>query len=109
MAPTRWLQIVPSFDMIKLHDTMEDVDKQTTVVTERGQISIPASIRRELGLKTGQPLVWEKISDWECLVKVLRKKKPVGALAMIGFAARSRGEKGRRTAEVMAKLRAGDR
>lgn len=85
------------------------MDKQTTVVTERGQISIPAAIRKELGLKTGQPLVWEKISDRECLIKVPRKKKPVGAVAMIGFAARFRGEKGRRTVEVMAELRKGER
>ena len=85
------------------------VDKLTTVVTERGQVSIPAPIRKELGLKTGQPLVWEKISDRECLVKVPRKKKPVGAMAMLGFAARLRGEKGRRTARVMAELREGER
>jgi len=85
------------------------VDKLTTVVTERGQVSIPAPIRKELGLKTGQPLVWEKISDRECLVKVQRKKKPVGAMATLGFAARFRGEKGRRTARVMAELREGER
>jgi AbrB family looped-hinge helix DNA binding protein len=85
------------------------VDKHTTVVTERGQVSIPAVIRKELGLKAGQPLLWEKISDRECLVKIPRKKKPLGAVAMIGFAARFRGEKGRTTAEVMAELREGER
>jgi AbrB family looped-hinge helix DNA binding protein len=85
------------------------VDRHTTVVTERGQVSIPAVIRKELGLKAGQPLVWEKISDRECLVRIPRKKKPVGAIAMIGFAARFRGEKGRSTAEVMAELREGER
>jgi len=85
------------------------VDKLITVVTERGQVSIPAAIRKELGLKTGQPLVWERISDRECLVKIPSKKKPLGAMAMLGFAARFRGEKGRRTAEVMAELRKGER
>jgi AbrB family looped-hinge helix DNA binding protein len=85
------------------------VNKQTTVVTERGQVSIPAAIRKELGLKPGQPLVWEKLSNRECLVKIPQKKKPVGAIAMIGFAARFRGEKGRRTADVMAELREGER
>ena len=85
------------------------MDKFTTVVTERGQVSIPAAIRKELRLKAGQPLVWEKISDRECLVKIPRKKKPVGAMAMLGFAARFRGEKGRRTASVLAELREGDR
>jgi AbrB family looped-hinge helix DNA binding protein len=82
---------------------------QTTVVTERGQVSIPAAIRKELGLKPGQPLVWEKLSDRECLVRVPRKKKPLGAKAMLGFAARFRGEKGRPTAEWMAELRAGEK
>ena len=85
------------------------VDKLTTVVTERGQVSIPVLIRKELDLKTGQPLVWEKISDRECLVNVPRKKKPVGAMVMLGFAARFRDEKGRRTARVMAELREGER
>lgn len=82
---------------------------QTTVVTERGQVSIPAVIRKALNLKPGQPLVWEKLSDRECLVRVLRKKKPLGAMAMIGFAARFRGEEGRRTSEVMSELREGER
>ncbi|MBA3544529.1 MAG: AbrB/MazE/SpoVT family DNA-binding domain-containing protein [Chthoniobacterales bacterium] len=82
---------------------------QTTVVTERGQVSIPAAIRKALGLKPGQPLVWEKLSDRECLVRVPSKKKPLGAKAMLGFAARFRGEKGRSTAEWMAELRAGEK
>lgn len=82
---------------------------QTTVVTERGQISIPAAIRREMGLKPGQPLVWEKLSDRECLIRVPQKKKPLGAKAMLGFAARFRGEKPRPTDEIMAELREGER
>jgi bifunctional DNA-binding transcriptional regulator/antitoxin component of YhaV-PrlF toxin-antitoxin module len=63
------------------------MDKLITVVTERGRVSIPASLSKELGLKTGQPLVWKKISDRECLVKVPRKK----------------------AAKVMAELREGER
>ncbi len=85
------------------------MNTRTTVVTERGQVSIPAAIRKELGLKPGQPLVWEKLSDRECLVRVPRKKKPLGAKAMLGFAARFRGEKGRPTAEWMTELRAGEK
>ncbi len=84
------------------------MNTRTTVVTERGQVSIPAAIRKELDLKPGQPLIWEKLSDRECLVRVPRKKKPLGAKAMLGFAARFRGEKGRPTAEWMAELRAGE-
>ena len=94
--------------MMNLHDNLGSMDKYTTVVTERGQISIPATIRKELGLKTGQPLVWEKVSERECLVKVPQKKRPIGAKSMIGFAARFRGGKGRRTAQVMTELREGE-
>jgi AbrB family looped-hinge helix DNA binding protein len=85
------------------------MNAQTTVVTERGQVSIPAAIRKALGLKPGQPLIWEKVSDRECLVRVPSKKKPLGAKAMLGFAAAFRGEKGRPTDEVMAELREGER
>lgn len=82
---------------------------QTTVVTERGQISIPAAIRKEMGLKPGQPLVWEKLSDRECLIRIPQKKKPLGAKAMLGFAARFRGEKGMPTEKWMAILREGEK
>jgi AbrB family looped-hinge helix DNA binding protein len=94
--------------MMDSHDSLVPMDKLTTVVTERGQVSIPAVIRKELHLKTGQPLVWEKISDRECLVKIPRKKA-LSATAMLGFAARFRGEKGRRSASVIAELRQGER
>lgn len=82
---------------------------QITVVTERGQISIPASIRKELNLKPGQALIWEKLSDRECLVRIPQKKKPLGAKAMLGFAARFRGEKGMPTDKWMAILREGEK
>lgn len=96
--------------MINRHDKITTMNAQTTVVTERGRISIPAAIRKALNPKPGQPLIWEKLSDRERLVRVPRKrKKPLGAMAMLGFAARFRGEEGRRTAEVMAELREGAR
>lgn len=82
---------------------------KTTVVTERGQVSIPASIRKEMGLKPGQLLVWEKLSDRECLIRLPPKKKPLGAKAMLGFAARFRGEKGMSTDKWMAILREGEK
>jgi hypothetical protein len=36
-----------------------------TVVTDRGQVSIPAHLRRELSLDKGKRLVWEKVGDHE--------------------------------------------
>ena len=77
-----------------------------TTVTERGQISIPTQIRKQLHLNAGQHLVWERVSDTECRVVVASKRRVVGALAMLGYATRFRPQ--RRTSEWMAELREGD-
>jgi len=58
-----------------------------TTITERGQVSIPAELRREMHLEAGQSLIWERVSPTECRVIVpapaTQKPDPVGAL---GFA-----------------------
>jgi AbrB family looped-hinge helix DNA binding protein len=41
-----------------------------TTLTDRGQVSMPASIRRELGLRPGQTLLWKRLSADEARVKV---------------------------------------
>ncbi|MGI8605002.1 MAG: AbrB/MazE/SpoVT family DNA-binding domain-containing protein [Verrucomicrobiales bacterium] len=60
-----------------------------TTVTERGQTSIPARLRREMGLEPGRSLLWEKVSQTECRLIVQPrqtiKPDPIGA---IGFAQR---------------------
>ena len=43
--------------------------KFITVLTERGQVSVPAEIRRALGLKPGRKLIWEKVSQNECRIR----------------------------------------
>lgn len=78
-----------------------------TTLTERGQISIPAKIRRKLHLSPGDKLHWEEVSPNECRLVVQRDAEPVGAEAMLGYARQFRETK--RTAEWMAELRAGDR
>ena len=77
-----------------------------TVVTERGQVSIPAEIRRQLHLLSGQRIVWEVASPTECRIKVPSAKRPSGAVAMLGFAATFRSP--RRTKEWMKELREGE-
>jgi AbrB family looped-hinge helix DNA binding protein len=57
-----------------------------TVLTERGQVSIPASIRREAGLKPGQSLRWEQLSDNEIRITVDRHSQARGAFAALGYA-----------------------
>jgi AbrB family looped-hinge helix DNA binding protein len=80
-----------------------------TVVTDRGQISIPADLRRDLELRPGSRLQWEKVTPAELRVVVLTARKPApGAHAMRGFARRLR-EQPRRTDDWMRELREGER
>lgn len=78
-----------------------------TVVTDRGQVSIPAHLRKELALSKGQRLLWQKKGDRELRIVVLEPPAPSGAQAMRGFARRFRAEP-RTTAEWMAALREGE-
>jgi len=84
-----------------------DMRTAETTITERGQISIPAEIRRKLSLKPGLKLLWSQVSDSECRIVVKgTKSKPVGAVAMLGYARKFR--KTRRTSEWLKELRAGE-
>lgn len=80
--------------------------RSSTVLTERGQTSIPADVRREMDLRPGVRLAWERVSDNEIRVSVVRE--PEGdPVAMLGFARRFRSV--RSTADWMAELREGER
>jgi AbrB family looped-hinge helix DNA binding protein len=79
--------------------------QQTSVVTERGQVSIPAHLRKELGIEKGRRLLWEKIGEQEIRVVVLPDAKPHGAMVMRGFARRFRTP--RKSQEWMQELRDG--
>jgi bifunctional DNA-binding transcriptional regulator/antitoxin component of YhaV-PrlF toxin-antitoxin module len=80
--------------------------KLETMVTERGQVSVPAAIRKHLQLERGTRLRWQEVSDHECRVIVQRGKPGPGARAMRGFAKRFR--KPRPTGEWMRELREGE-
>lgn len=80
---------------------------EVTVVTDRGQVSIPADLRRELDLAPGRRVRWEKVTPAELRVVVLPAEKPRGAEAMLGFARRFR-ETPRSTADWMRELREGE-
>ena len=79
---------------------------KVSIVTERGQVSIPAHLRKELSLTKGQQLLWEKTGEHEIRVTILPGQEPQGAVAMLGFAKRFR--KTRRTQEWMTELREGE-
>lgn len=76
-----------------------------SVVTSRGQVSIPAELRQALALGKGRRLLWEKAADSELRVTVLPEHAP-GSLQMLGFARRFRAT--RSTADWMAELREGE-
>jgi bifunctional DNA-binding transcriptional regulator/antitoxin component of YhaV-PrlF toxin-antitoxin module len=77
-----------------------------SVVTERGQVSIPSQLRRDLALEKGRKLLWEQVGDCELRVVVLAETEPAGARAMLGFAKRFRAA--RPTEAWMAELREGE-
>ncbi len=77
-----------------------------SVVTTRGQVSIPAELRQELDLSPGRRLLWEKAADSELRVVVLPEHEPQGSLHMLGFARRFRET--RPTSDWMAELREGE-
>lgn len=77
-----------------------------STLTERGQISLPASLRRALRLRPGQKLRFEAVSDHEFRVFAPRDKAP-GPLSALGYARRI-GSAPRRTRDWMKELREGE-
>ena len=81
---------------------------ENSTLTERGQISVPASLRKSMKLQPGQRLRWQRISDREMRVSV--ETPPVhGPLGVLGYARKLRGGAARRTASWMRELRAGEK
>lgn len=78
-----------------------------STITERGQVSVPAGLRRSMGLRPGQQLHWEQVSDREIRVS-LPQDKPPGPLAMLGYARNLRDTPPRPTADWMRELREGE-
>ena len=79
-----------------------------STLTERGQISIPASLRKSMKLRPGQSFHWERISDREMRVSV-ETASASGPLAALGYAKKLRPGPARRTASWMTELRAGEK
>jgi len=67
---------------------------------------MPAALRRQMGLKAGQRLRWEAVSDTE--VRVVVETAQPDPLAALGFGPRFRKGAARRTADWMQELREGE-
>lgn len=82
--------------------------RNTSTVTERGQVSIPASLRAAMRMRTGQTLRWEQLSARECRV-ILDPPASPDPLAGLGMGPQLRGDKARATAAWMREIREGER
>ena len=78
-----------------------------STLTERGQISIPSSLRKAMNLRPGQRLKFTPVSDHEFRVNT-QNDAPPGPTAMLGYARRLRVGPTRRTSEWMRELREGE-
>jgi len=85
------------------------IDSRQTTVTERGQTSIPAVIRKESKLKKGQALEWEMISKREFRVWVVSSEKKGSLRKAFGYAKRHNTFRGMSSDAVLRKLRVGEK
>jgi bifunctional DNA-binding transcriptional regulator/antitoxin component of YhaV-PrlF toxin-antitoxin module len=82
------------------------MNRMETMLTERGQTSIPAPVRKHMRLTPGVKLRWQELSEHECRVIVQCRERGPGARAMLGYAKSFR--KSRPTREWMIELRGGE-
>ena len=74
-------------------------------LTERGQISVPAALRKSMNLKTGERFRWERVSDREIRVSIAQKPAQQGPMSVLGYARTLRKGPRRTTQDWMKELR----
>lgn len=84
-------------------------EKFITVVTQRGQISIPAAVRRLLGLKPGHRLEWRAATQGQVTLRVVRTGMAPGPRATFGYAARLLSNRDLSSDQVLKELREGEK
>jgi bifunctional DNA-binding transcriptional regulator/antitoxin component of YhaV-PrlF toxin-antitoxin module len=82
------------------------MSSQICRLTERGQVSMPAALRRKMHLKAGQLLRWESVSDTE--VRIVVEATEPDPLRALGYGSRFRKGKAHATSQWMKELRAGE-
>lgn len=83
-------------------------DDMTTVITSRGQTSVPSKLRRSAGLTGGKHLHWYPVSDREFRVVVETTEESPGPLAALGFAVKFNRRGTPTSDEAMRELREGE-
>jgi len=79
-----------------------------STLTKRGQISLPAALRKKMRLRPGQRFQFAPISDHEFRV-IARNETPAGPMAALGYARKLNSTPARRTSEWMQELREGEK
>jgi bifunctional DNA-binding transcriptional regulator/antitoxin component of YhaV-PrlF toxin-antitoxin module len=95
--------IVTSCYKIDMHDDL------VTMITKRGQTSVPSRLRRKAGLAEGKRLRWYAVSDSEFRVVVEPEGVAPGPLAALGFALRFQNGRAIRSDAAMKELREGEK
>jgi len=83
-------------------------DDMTTVLTVRGQTSVPARIRKDAHLKPGQRLRWYRAAPNEFRVVMETPEMAAGPLAALGYAEKYHPHGVPTTAQAMQVLREGE-
>lgn len=83
------------------------VNAEVTHLTERGQVSFPAALRRSMNLRTGQKFRWEPVSPTEVRIHIIADVEADPQKAL-GFGPRLRNNPARRTADWLKELRASE-
>ena len=78
-----------------------------TKLTERGQVSMPSSIRKKLGLLPGRKIIWKYISENEIRL-LIGGRKPKQKGAMRGVMKNYHSGENSTTADWMRVLREGE-
>ena len=61
-----------------------------TKVSVRGQVALPAAVRRKLDIKVGDTLQWQFLSDGGVRMSLIQKPRAKDMRDMLGFANRFR-------------------
>lgn len=80
-----------------------------TMITKRGQTSVPSRLRRKAGLTEGKRLRWYAVSDSEFRVVVEVESAAPGPLAALGFALRFQNGRAIRSDAALKELREGEK
>lgn len=79
----------------------------TCVLTKRGQVSVPADLRKKMHLRTGHKLRWESLSENVFRV-VVEEPSAADPLQALGYGPRTFKRKSRPTSDWMDEIRSAD-